>query len=296
MTSLALPNEIGRWRAFLALCKLKVVALIVFTAWVGMLLAESHVPSIWTVFCATLGIGLAAASAAAINHVVDQKADMLMKRTACRPLPRGELRPQTALLFALSIGGLAMLILFTQVNALTAWLTFASLIGYAVVYTMWLKRLTPQNIVIGGVAGAAPPLLGWVAMTGSVTAEPLLLSLIIYTWTPPHFWALAIHRQQDYANAGIPMLPVTHGIDFTRLQILLYTILLIVVSILPFLIQMSGFIYLCGAISLGGGFLYYALRLYLCADSRQFAMPTFIYSIYYLMSMFAFLLLDHYVV
>lgn len=291
---LALQDELSRWRAYLALCKLKVVALIVFTAVVGMLLAVPGVPSLTTVLFATLGIGLAAASAAAINHVVDEKIDKIMGRTARRPLPNGHIRPQAALQFALLLGLLAMTLLLTQINGLTALLTFLSLIGYAVIYTIFLKHLTPQNIVIGGAAGAAPPLLGWVAMTGSVSAEPLLLSLIIYTWTPPHFWALAIHREQEYAKAGIPMLPVTHGVDFTRLQILLYTILLLIVSVLPYLIQMSGLIYLSGALSLGLGFLYYAIRLYCHTDSRRYAMPTFGYSIYYLMGIFAFLLIDHY--
>ena len=237
---------------------------------------------------------MAAASAAAINHVVDQHADARMARTRNRPVASGHLTARNCVAFALGLGGLAMWILVKFVNPLTAVLTFASLIGYAVVYTLYLKRATPQNIVIGGAAGAAPPVLGWTAVTGTVDPNALLLFLIIFVWTPPHFWALAIHRRNEYAKVNIPMLPVTHGVQFTRLQVLLYTILLVVVSIMPFATRMSGPLYLLGALGLGAGFLYHAWVL-MRDDSGKQAMKTFGYSIIYLMALFAFLLVDHYV-
>jgi protoheme IX farnesyltransferase len=240
-----------------------------------------------------LGIGLASASAAAINHVVDQKADATMERTRARPLPSGSLTNKQALLFSIFIGVVAMVILDVLVNRITAVLTFISLIGYAVVYTMYLKRATPQNIVIGGAAGAAPPVLGWTSVTGTVDPHALLLFLIIFVWTPPHFWALAVHRRDDYARAGIPMLPVTHGKEYTRLHILLYTIMLFLITLLPFVFRMSGVFYLGGAIALGIGFLYYAWLLYR-SEEKGIAMRTFGYSIIYLMVLFAFLLIDHY--
>ncbi len=286
-------NTSAHWRDYLGVCKLKVVALIVFTALVGMFLAVPGMVPWQPLVFGTLGIGLAAASAAAINHVVDQHADALMKRTAARPVASGSLTGRNCLLFALLIGALAMWILVQFVNTLTAVLTFASLIGYAVVYTLYLKRATPQNIVIGGAAGAAPPVLGWTAVTGSVDPNALLLFLIIFVWTPPHFWALAIHRRNEYAKADIPMLPVTHGVKFTRLQVLLYTILLVVVTVLPFVTHMSGLLYLAGALALGAGFLYHAIAL-MRDDSDRRAMKTFGYSITYLMALFAFLLVDHY--
>ena len=242
----------------------------------------------------TLGIGLAAASAAAINHVVDQHADARMSRTANRPVASGNLSSRNCLMFALSIGLLAMWILVQFVNSLTALLTFLSLIGYAVVYTLYLKRATPQNIVIGGAAGAAPPVLGWTAVTGSVDPHALLLFLIIFVWTPPHFWALAIHRRHEYAKVDIPMLPVTHGVEFTRLQVMLYTILLVVVTVLPFATHMSGLFYLVGALGLGGVFLYHAWLL-MRDETDAHAMRTFGYSIVYLMALFAVLLVDHYI-
>jgi protoheme IX farnesyltransferase len=242
----------------------------------------------------TLGIGMAAASAAAINHVVDQYADAQMARTRNRPVASGTLTSRNCLVFALLLGVLAMGILVVFVNTLTAVLTFASLIGYAVIYTLFLKRATPQNIVIGGAAGAAPPVLGWTAVTGSVDPNALLLFLIIFVWTPPHFWALAIHRRNEYAKVDIPMLPVTHGVQFTRLQVLLYTILLVVVTVMPFVTHMSGLLYLAGALGLGVGFLYHALLL-MRDESEKQAMKTFGYSIVYLMALFAFLLVDHYV-
>lgn len=283
-----------RWRDYWALCKPTVVALIVFTALVGMLLAVPGWPPWDTVFFATLGIALAAASAAAINHYLDQESDAAMARTQHRPLPQGTLQPVQVIVFALLLGVLAMLLLIFTVNTLTAALTLLSLIGYAVIYTVYLKRMTPQNIVIGGAAGAAPPVLGWCAMTGEVHPYALLLFLIIFVWTPPHFWALAIARRDEYAKVQIPMLPVTHGPDFTRLHILLYTILLLIVSLLPYLTGMSGLIYLAGAVPLGVGFIYYAIRMRQTKTDKM-AMQTFGYSIMYLMGMFSVLLLDHYI-
>ncbi|MEJ2576588.1 MAG: heme o synthase [Gammaproteobacteria bacterium] len=282
------------WRDYLELCKPKVVALIVFTALVGMLLAAPGVVPLDSFAFGLLGIALASGSAAAVNHVVDQKIDAIMGRTKGRPLPQGAVGSADALLFAVVIGALAMFLLVAFVNVLTAVLTFMSLIGYAVVYTMFLKRATPQNIVIGGAAGAAPPLLGWCAVTGSVDPGALLLFLIIFTWTPPHFWALAIHRSEEYAKVGMPMLPVTHGHAFTRVQILFYTVLLLLVTLLPYGYGMSGGFYLGGALVLGLGFLYYAVRLYQ-ADDERMPMKTFGYSIVYLMALFVFLLIDHYV-
>jgi protoheme IX farnesyltransferase len=284
----------GSWRDYLGVCKLKVVALIVFTAMVGMFLAVPGMVPLQALVFGMLGIGMAAASAAAINHVVDQHADARMARTRNRPVASGHLTARNCVAFALGLGGLAMWILVKFVNPLTAVLTFASLIGYAVVYTLYLKRATPQNIVIGGAAGAAPPVLGWTAVTGTVDPNALLLFLIIFVWTPPHFWALAIHRRNEYAKVNIPMLPVTHGVQFTRLQVLLYTILLVVVSIMPFATRMSGPLYLLGALGLGAGFLYHAWVL-MRDDSGKQAMKTFGYSIIYLMALFAFLLVDHYV-
>ena len=282
-------------QSYLGLCKLKVVALIVFTAMVGMFLATSPPGMVpWDVLLfGNLGIGLAAASAAAINHVLDAREDAKMARTSNRPLPQGELNERNALVFAAVLGAAAMLMLVLLVNVRTAVLTFLSLVGYAVVYTMYLKRATPQNIVIGGAAGAAPPILGWTALTDSIDPHALLLFLIIFVWTPPHFWALAIYRRKEYAKVDIPMLPVTHGVPFTRLQILLYTILLLVVSVLPFVTRMSGPVYLVGALLLGGGFLYYAIVM-MKGEDEKVAMKTFGYSIWYLMALFALLLVDHY--
>lgn len=278
---------------YLELTKPRVVALITFTAMVGMLLATPGIAPWDILLFGSLGIALMAGSAAAINHLVDRKADALMARTRRRPLPSGRLETGQVLGFALLIGllGLGFLLVFT--NRLTALLTFAALIGYAVIYTRFLKRATPLNIVIGGAAGAAPPLLGWTAITGQVDPGALLLFLIIYVWTPPHFWALAIHRRHDYASADIPMLPITHGVAFTRLHILLYAILLFLAALLPFLTGMSGWIYLVGAVVLGLRFLDYATRLYATGDDRL-AMPTFRFSIVYLFGLFAVLMVDHY--
>jgi protoheme IX farnesyltransferase len=278
---------------YLGLCKLKVVALIVFTAMVGMALAVPGWPALSPFFIGSLGIGMAAASAAAINHLLDAKADEIMSRTRNRPLPKGQLTQKDVLVFAVLIGVAGLTALALWVNALTAVLTFASLIGYAIIYTAFLKRATPQNIVIGGAAGAAPPLLGWVAMTGELHINALLLFLIIFAWTPPHFWALAIHRREDYAAADVPMLPVTHGVAFTRWQILFYTIILSLVTLLPWLVGMSGLPYLMGTLILNIGFLGYAVALVL-TKSDALPMPMFRYSIIYLMALFAFLLLDHY--
>ncbi|MGJ0490410.1 heme o synthase [Methylobacter sp.] len=283
------------WRNYIELCKPKVVTLIVFTAVVGMLLAVPGIPPLDTLIYSTVGIALAASSAAAVNHFIDQKADAEMKRTQNRPLPKGELSSKNVIIFALVIGSIGMALLIFMVNTLTAVLTFLSLIGYAIIYTVYLKKMTPQNIVIGGAAGAAPPLLGWCAMTGEIHPYALLLFLIIFVWTPPHFWALAIARREEYAKVEIPMLPVTHGPEFTRLHILLYTVLLLIVTLLPYLTGMSGLIYLAAAVPLGLGFIYFAILMMRRKDDRT-AMRTFGYSIIYLMVMFAALLIDHYVV
>ncbi|NHW00460.1 heme o synthase [Stutzerimonas degradans] len=281
------------WRDYLELTKPKVVLLMLITSLVGMFLAtRAGVP--WTVLLfGNLGIALCAGGAAAVNHVVDRRIDSVMARTHKRPLAEGRVSPTAALTFALALGvaGLALLLAFT--NALAAWLTLASLIGYAVIYTGFLKRATPQNIVIGGLAGAAPPLLGWVAVTGQISAEPLLLVLIIFAWTPPHFWALAIHRRAEYAKVNIPMLPVTHGVHYTKVHILLYTAILLAVSFMPFAIHMSGLLYLVAAALLGARFLYWAIALY--RDSRPHAaIKTFKFSIWYLFALFIALLVDHY--
>jgi len=275
------------------LCKPRVVYLIVFTAIVGMFLAVPGWPPLNALIAGTLGIGLAASSAAAINHLLDQRIDAVMARTRDRPLPSGQLGTKQVLYFALILCLLSMAMLMLWVNSLTAALTFLSLIGYAIVYTVWLKRATPQNIVIGGAAGAAPPVLGWTAVTGSVDPNALILFLIIYVWTPPHFWALAIHRRHDYAAVNIPMLPVTHGVRFTRWHILFYTILLVLVTTLPYLTGMSGLLYLAGVSVLNIGFLWYALRL-LSDSDEGLPMQTFSYSVIYLMVLFVFLLADHY--
>ncbi len=282
------------WRDYLALCKPKIVTLIIFTAVVGMFLSTPGMVPLQALIFGTIGIGLAAASAAAINHVVDYRIDSIMARTMRRPLPKGNVSIQGAILFAFLLAALSMVILTYFVNVLTAVLTAVSLIGYGFIYSMYLKRATPQNIVIGGLAGAAPPVLGWTAITGTLDPNSLLLLLIIFAWTPPHFWALAIYRRKDYASVDIPMLPVTHGVEFTRLHILLYTIILSIVTLLPFITYMSGPLYLFGAIVLDAGFLYYAIRMQR-DHSDRLAMQTFSYSIFYLMVLFAFLLIDHYV-
>lgn len=281
------------WRDYYELCKPRVVFLIVFTAIVGMFLATPGMVPLQPLIFGTLGIGLAAASAAAINQLVELQVDSIMGRTSKRPLPTGHLNKSQALVFAIILGVIAMLILVLLVNVVTAVLTFASLIGYAVIYTMFLKRATPQNIVIGGAAGAAPPVLGWAAVTGTIDPNSLLLFLIIFAWTPPHFWALAIHKRDEYAKVDIPMLPVTHGVAFTRLSVLLYTIILCGVTLLPYAVGMSGYIYLGSALILDGIFLSYALRL-MFGKSPSVAIKTFTFSILYLALLFAALLIDHY--
>lgn len=286
-------TEAVSWRDYKELTKPNVVLLMILTSIIGMFMAvPGMVP--WDVLVlGNLGIALCAGAAATVNHLVDKRVDLQMARTRNRPIARGRVGNWQASLFAAVLGGTGMAILFIWINALTAWLTLASLLGYAFVYTMFLKRATPQNIVIGGLAGAAPPLLGWTAVTGEVHGHALLLVLIIFAWTPPHFWALAIHRRDDYAGVGLPMLPVTHGIPFTRWQILFYSIILALVTLLPFLTGMSGWVYLAGSLVLNAGFLGYAVAL-MVSRSDELPMAFFHYSVIYLMALFAFLLVDHY--
>mgnify|MGYP001813516216 FL=1 len=282
------------WRDYYELTKPRVVMLIVFTAIVGMFVSVPGWPGAMPLIFGTLGIGLASSSAAVYNHILDARIDIQMMRTRGRPLPQGKLTEKSAITFATVLCIISMLILWFLVNPLTAILTFFSLIGYAVVYTAWLKRATPQNIVIGGAAGAAPPILGWTAVTNQIEAGALLMFLIVFVWTPPHFWARAIARKEEYAKVDIPMLPVTHGEAYTRLNILLYTILLVLVTILPYLIGMSGIIYLLTAIVLDACFLYYAIQMYRVPDDMELPMKTFRFSISYLGFLFAALLIDHY--
>jgi protoheme IX farnesyltransferase len=281
-------------QAYLELCKPRVVALMLLTALVGMFLASSSLPDWQPVVFGTLGIACMAGAAAAFNHLLDHPIDKMMRRTQYRPLPTCRISPRNAWCFALILAAVGLLVLMVLVNPLTAFLTLLTLFGYAVVYTLYLKHATPQNIVIGGIAGAAPPLLGWTAMTNHIDPNSLLLVLIIFIWTPPHFWALAIHRHQDYSRAAIPMLPVTHGIPFTKWCILLYTVLLVAVSTLPFVTHMSGLLYLTGALALGGGFLYYAISLQY-KQNPVLPLKTFRYSIIYLFGLFVILLVDHYI-
>ena len=281
-------------KSYYHLCKPNVVFMMLITSLIGSLLAtngSNFNPLL--ILISLIGIGLCAASAAAINQVVDQKVDANMSRTSERPIPQGEISSSKAISFAIVIGLIGYAILYIYVNVLTAYLTIASLIGYAIIYTVFLKRATPQNIVIGGLAGAAPPLLGWSSITGSIDPNALLLVLIIFAWTPPHFWALAIHRKDEYAKENIPMLPVTHGILFTKLQIILYTIIMLLVSLFPYFVMMYGVFYLLSALVLGSIFLWYAFRLY-GDDSNSLAMPTFQYSIYYIFLIFLALLIDHF--
>lgn len=288
-----MQHFLAHWRDYLELCKPNVVALMVFTALVGMLLATPGELPWAALLWGNLGIALSAGSAAAINHLVDRRVDAQMARTRARPLPTGHVKTSQAIAFAAVLGVSGLAVLYFLVNPLTALLTFLSLIGYAFVYTLYLKRATPQNIVIGGAAGAAPPVLGWAAVTGTLDPHALLLFLIIFVWTPPHFWALAIHRREEYAKVEIPMLPVTHGDRFTRLHILLYTVLLIAVSLLPFSTGMSGMLYLIGTLILDAWYLYYAVAL-LRSSSQQLPMKAFRFSITYLMGIFALLLIDSY--
>jgi heme o synthase len=291
MNTLALSQN--RWRQFFALTKPRVVSLIVFTAVIGMFLATPGLPPLSAVIYGTLGIALVAGAAAAINCLVEQKIDAVMARTRARPLPRGELTSQQTLVFAAIVGVAGLLVLYLKVNALTMWLTLVTFVGYAVVYTVLLKPATPQNIVIGGASGAMPPVLGWAAVANDVAPESLLLFLVIFAWTPPHFWSLALYRAQEYAKAGLPMLPVTHGAQYTRLQIVLYTLALFAVSLMPFAIRMSGWIYLASAVALGVVFIGYSVQLYR-SYSDALARRTFRYSIVYLAALFSALLLDHY--
>lgn len=284
----------GYARAYYQLTKPKVVALLVLTALVGMMLASPGLPDLWLIATASIGIAMVSGAAAAFNHILDQKIDAQMARTYMRPLPKGRLTNQQAIIFACVLAVTGFLLLLFAVNPLTAYLTLLGLFGYAVVYTLLLKRATPQNIVIGGVAGALPPVLGWTAITGSVNSEALLLMMIVFAWTPPHFWALAIHRVNDYAKANIPMLPVTHGIEFTKTLILLYTFLLMAVCWLPYLIGMTGVVYLLASLYLNGVFIRYAWRLKFSPDANT-AMATFRFSIVHLMLLFVALLVDHYV-
>ena len=294
MTALAFTHgRLRRARQFLALAKPRVVLLIVFTAVIGMFLAAPGLPPIGAVVFGTLGIALVAGAAAAINCLVERKIDALMARTRARPLPRGEITSLQTLAFAVAMGATGLAILYAKVNALTMWLTVATFLGYAVVYTVLLKPATPQNIVIGGASGAMPPVLGWAAVADQVTAEALLLFLIIFVWTPPHFWSLALYRSKEYAKAGLPMLPVTHGPEYTRLQILLYTVALLAVTLLPYVIRMSGMLYLVAAVALGAGFVGYAIAL-VKRYSDELARRSFRYSITYLAALFSALLLDHY--
>jgi protoheme IX farnesyltransferase len=282
-------------RSYYLLCKPNVVYMMLICALVGMLLAEDSVSSISTIIVALVGIALCSGSAAAINQVIDRNADAAMTRTDKRPLPQGQLSVFHASSFAFVIGVLGALVLYIYINTLTMVLTLASLIGYAFIYTVYLKRATPQNIVIGGLAGAAPPLLGWTAISNTIDPYALLLVLIIFVWTPPHFWALAIYRKEEYAKESIPMLPVTHGVAFTKLQIVLYTIILFIVSVLPYIVLMSGFVYLISAIVLSSIFMYYSIKLYF-SDDDAVAMKTFNFSIYYIFLIFVALLCDHYLI
>ncbi len=286
-------HERSLWRSYLVLTKPKVVALMLLTAVVGMCLAVPGALPVKNTVLGLMGIGLMAGSAAAFNHLIDQRIDALMARTYKRPLPSGEMKSSHVLSFAVSIGTFGFAILYWGVNSLTAWLTFASLLGYAVVYTMYLKRATPQNIVIAGIAGAMPPLLGWTAVTGEMHANGWLLVMIIFIWTPPHFWALAIHRKDDYAKADIPMLPVTHGVEYTKTSILLYTVLLALVCLLPALVGMTGTLYWVGSTFLSTGFIYQAWKLKFKPHDKS-AIDTFKFSIYHLMLLFLLLLVDHY--
>ena len=294
MSSTAVRSpQSSRIQQFYALTKPRVVSLIVFTAVIGMFLATPGMVPPVILMAATLGIALVAGAAAAFNCLVEQKIDALMTRTQFRPLPRGQITPLETLIFSGIVGGIGLALLYHWVNALTMWLTLATFVGYAIIYTLILKPMTPQNIVIGGASGAMPPVLGWAAVTGDVTPQALTLFLIIFAWTPPHFWALALYRKDEYAKAGVPMLPVTHGDKFTRLHVLLYTIILLACSTLPFVTRMSGLPYLFVALGLGAVFMYYAVKIY-TDYSDALARRTFRYSILYLTLLFAALLIDHY--
>ncbi|GGG59283.1 protoheme IX farnesyltransferase 1 [Pseudohongiella nitratireducens] len=292
MTELS-QKQTASWRDYYEMCKPRVVMLMILTSMVGMFLAVPGMVPFDILILGNLGIALVAGSGAVVNHLIDRKIDAVMRRTSNRPMPQGRVAPKQAALFAAMIGVLGMAIMLIWVNALSAWLTLASFIGYAFIYTGYLKRATPQNIVIGGLSGAMPPLLGWAAVTGTIEPGALILVLIIFAWTPPHFWALAIHRKEEYAKTGIPMLPVTHGEQLTKIHIILYTVILLLVSVMPWLIGMSGLLYLMAAVVLGAGFLAWSLVL-LFKPGRNTAMDTFKYSIIYLMVLFPVLMVDHY--
>ncbi|MDX2463733.1 MAG: heme o synthase [Porticoccus sp.] len=287
--------EKASWRDYLELTKPNVVALMILTTVIGMFLSVPGMVPLDVLILGNLGIAFCAGAAAVVNHVVDRQVDLKMARTFNRPVAKGRVQPLQAMFFASVLGVVGMAVLLVFINALTAWLTLASLIGYAVIYTLYLKRATPQNIVIGGLAGAVPPLLGWTAVTGEVHGYALLLVLIIFAWTPPHFWALAVHRKEEYAKAEIPMLPVTHGEKYTKLHILLYTVIMIIVTVLPFVTGMSGWLYLLGALVLGAGFLYWAIVM-MIGKNPNAGMDTFKYSIIYLMALFIIMLVDHYLI
>jgi|TARA_B110000444_G_scaffold169738_1_gene158645 protoheme IX farnesyltransferase len=294
VTKIAVTDlEKTSFRDYLELTKPKVVALMILTSIIGMFLSVPGMVPLDVLILGNVGIALCAGAAAVINHVVDRKIDLKMSRTLNRPVAKGRVSPYQAMFFSAILGFLGMAILLLYINALTAWLTLASLFGYAVLYTSYLKRATPQNIVIGGLAGAVPPLLGWTAVTGEIHGHALLLVLIIFAWTPPHFWALAVHRKDEYAKAEIPMLPVTHGEKYTKINILLYTVLMIMVTLLPFAVGMSGWLYIIGALILGAGFLYWAIMMML-GRKPDAGMDTFKYSIVYLMALFIIMLVDHY--
>lgn len=295
MNEAELNMEKASWRDYLELTKPNVVALMILTTVIGMFLSVPGMVPVDVLILGNLGIALCAGAAAVVNHVVDRRIDTIMARTFNRPVAKGRVEPVQAMVFAVVLGFVGMAVLLIYINALTAWLTMASLLGYAVVYTLFLKRATPQNIVIGGLAGAAPPLLGWTAVTGEIHGHALLLVLIIFAWTPPHFWALAVHRKDEYAKADIPMLPVTHGEKYTKLHIFLYTLMLLVISVLPFVTGMSGWLYLLGALVLGVGFIYWAIVM-MIGKKPDAGMDTFKYSIVYLMALFVIMLLDHYLV
>ena len=294
MTELTHHKQAANWRDYYEMCKPRVVMLLVLTSVVGMFLAVPGMVPLDVLILGNLGIALVASSGAVVNHLIDRKVDAVMRRTINRPMPQGRVEPRQAAWFAAIIGCVGMAIMLIWANQLSAWLTLASFVGYAFIYTGWLKRATPQNIVIGGLSGAMPPLLGWSAVTGTIEPGALILVLIIFAWTPPHFWALAIHRKEEYAKTGIPMLPVTHGEQLTKVHMLLYTIIMVMVSIMPWLIGMSGPLYLASAVILGAGFMYWVLRL-MFRPQPSTAMDTFKYSIIYLMALFPLLMVDHYV-
>ncbi len=295
MTDITSNSSTASWRDFYEMCKPRVVMLMILTSLVGMFLAVPGMVPLDVLILGNLGIALVAASGAVVNHLIDRKIDVVMKRTHNRPIPQGRVDPRQAAMFAVAIGLIGMAILLLWVNALSAWLTLASFVGYAFIYTGYLKHATPQNIVIGGLSGAMPPLLGWAAVTGTIEPNALVLVLIIFAWTPPHFWALAIHRKEEYAKSGVPMLPVTHGEHVTKIHIIVYTVMLVVVSAIPYFSGMSGLLYLVSALALGAGFLAWSIKL-MVKPGPTTAMDTFKYSIVYLALLFVALVVDHYLI